>query len=103
MDNLVTLFCFAALIIGVIIAFLIISRLGNRGTTTTPMPPGRLGNETPRYDDPNVSSGGSFGGVAPSSQASNPPSTSHNRGISLGGDAPRHDDPNVKSGGSFGG
>lgn len=97
MDNLVTLFCFAALIIGVIIAFLVISRLGSRRST---LPAGRLGDETPRYDDPYVSSGGSFGGARPSSQASTP---SHSRGITLGDDNPRHDDPNVKSGGSFGG
>jgi hypothetical protein len=104
MENLLTLMCFGAIILIAVVAFVaMMSR--NRGAMAAPpgAPYGTTGNEMPRYDDPNVQSGGSFGGSfgsRPSGSAM--PSTSHRR-TTLGEDRPRNDDPNVRSGGSFGG
>jgi len=98
MGTFETILCFGALFIIALIAFAVFNGF-NRRRSNAPM--SSIGNESPRYDDPSVLSGGSFGGASPSNpgpRASNP-----SRGITLGEDNPRHDDPNVRSGGSFGG
>ncbi len=94
MDSLFSLICFGALILFALYAFASMMRRG--GGSSAPYM--NRGNEFPRYDDPKVSSGGSFGD---SGGFGNFPTAS--RGPALGGERPRHDDPNVRSGGSFGG
>ncbi len=99
MDNLISLMCFGALILFALYAFASMMRLGNRGGMASPYP--TAGNESPRFDDPNVQSGGSFGSpFGGSTGLGGAPSAS--RGATLGESRPRHDDPNVRSGGSFG-
>ena len=99
MDNLFSLMCFGALILFALFALISMMGLGRRGGTASPYP--SAGNDYPRYDDPNVESGGSFGGGSfPGTGLGNAPSAS--RGATLGRARPQHDDPNVRSGGSFG-
>ena len=98
MDNLFSLMCFGALILFALFALISMMGLGRRSGAAAPYP--SAGNDYPRYDDPNVQSGGSFGSAFPDTGFGNTPSAS--RGATLGKDRPRHDDPNVRSGGSFG-
>lgn len=88
MNDLFALMCFAGLILLAFIAVATMSRQGSLRRSTLPY--GNPGSAVPRFDDPNISSGGSFGG------------SSIRPGIHPGGDAGRFDDPNIKSGGSFG-
>jgi hypothetical protein len=97
MDNIFAFMCFGALLL--IMLFAIISMMRGRGASAAPY--ATRGNEMPRYDDPYVSSGGSFGGQPSSGLGSSAPSAS--RGATLGESRPTHNDPNIKSGGSFGG
>jgi hypothetical protein len=98
MDNLFSLMCFGALILFALFAFASMMRRGGGSAA----PYSGAGNEFPRYDDPNVRSGGSFGGTGFGGTGfGTTPSAS--RGATLGGESPSHHDPNVRSGGSFGG
>ncbi len=99
MDNLFVLMCVGALILIMLFAFFSMMR-GRRGNAAGPY--ATRGNEIPRYDDPNVSSGGSFGGQ-PRSSGLGTSAPSATRGTTLGESRPSHNDPNIKSGGSFGG
>jgi len=98
MNNLIALMCFAGLILVALIAFAMMRRFGRGGSSAPYSAPG---NETPRFDDPSISSGGSFGG-APVSSGTPIGSNRTSGGLSVGG-SKRVDDPNVRSGGSFGG
>lgn len=99
MENLFSLVCFAALILVALFAFASMMRRGGGSA-----PYAGDGNEFPRYDDPNVSSGGSFGRrSAGSTGFGGGALPGASRGGTLGEERPRHDDPNVRSGGSFGG
>jgi hypothetical protein len=93
MNDLIAMMCFGALILFALVAFATMSGLSRllRGGSTNPY--NNMGNEVPRFDDPNISSGGSFGG-------SNAGSSSFNRGG--GGEHGHFHDPNIRSGGSFG-
>lgn len=90
MDNLVLLMCIAGAFLIALSIFLSLSSLMGRGPRT--YSPFGTRRETPRYDEPTISSGGSFGGAPRQGGA-----------INLGGNTPRHNDPNIRSGGSFGG
>lgn len=101
MTELISLICFAGLILIAIIAFATMMGIGRRvmGASGPVAPSGGLGNEMPRYDDPNIGSGGSFGG---SFMPGNLGGGSARSGPTIGGESPRHNDPGTRSGGSFG-
>jgi len=67
-------------IIALVVIVLLVVFMSRRGST------GAGPVETPRYDNPNITSGSSFGG-----------------GPSAGVETPRYDNPRIQSGGSFGG
>ncbi len=92
MNDLVALMCMMGFLLLAFFAFAAMSGLFNRGRGMV-SPYATMGNEYPRYDDPHISSGGSFGSSAPSSGVFMPRS---------GGEQPRFHDPHVRSGGSFG-
>jgi hypothetical protein len=98
-DNFFAFMCFGIILL--VMVYAVFSMMRNRGASSGGAPYPTRGNEIPRYDDPNVSSGGSFGGQPSSGLGSSAPSAS--RGATLGESRPSHNDPNVKSGGSFGG
>ncbi len=99
-----------AIIVVVVIILLVVFMLRRNTTGTTGAGP----LETPRYNNPNITSGGSFGG-GPAVGDSSPFGTSVGGGSEIrqdlrdeapppaGGEHPRNDNPNIRSGGSFGG
>lgn len=78
MNDLVTL-CLLGVFL--IVGFMLLSRMMRSSGY------GERGSEYPRYDDPNVRSGGSFGG---------------DRDVTPGSNRPSYDSPNVSSRGFFG-
>ncbi|HZQ09954.1 MAG TPA: hypothetical protein VFD70_25485 [Anaerolineae bacterium] len=97
MENIISLLCLAGFVLIALAAFLAMSGLFRRAQGAG-SPYSTVGNEYPRYDDPHVSSGGSFG---------SPSAPTGSGGVFMprsggGGERPRFDDPHVRSGGSFG-
>jgi hypothetical protein len=84
MNDLGTICLVAALV--AVVALLIPRLIGGLGRPDY----SRRGDESPRYDDPDIGSRGSFGGRSP---------TRPNRPSASG---PRYNNPNIRSKGSFG-